>query len=267
MRAQPSMDKISHFAEYDEQKNELSIIGSKLKETDAGFYAINVTASISSQTYREEISGRFRLQVLPRFPAIIPTDPTDNQTADPPQSIIKKQEWTGLIVDEADKDIFKSTQPVPYMKSISETGLLTIEWDRKIRTVDEPDQIGSTQVLLRVDQSEKLRRRQLQDFWLQSGKLEELEQVKIKQTLEISLIRDDEEDIGLLWEIVASTNSQLQIQIHLDEELMVRNNERYQLIRVTIWGNEFFKDTQENEPVRLGTTVQWPIFNQISQGN
>lgn len=44
MRAQPSMDKISHFAEYDEQKNELSIIGSKLKETDAGFYVIDVTA-------------------------------------------------------------------------------------------------------------------------------------------------------------------------------------------------------------------------------
>ena len=36
---------------------------------------------------------------------------------------------------------------------------------------------------------------------------------------------------------------------------MVRNSERYQLVRVTIWGNEFFKDAQENEPVRLGTTV------------
>ena len=67
-------------------------------------------------------------------------------------------EWDGLIVEEADKEKFKSTQPVPFVRSISETGLLTIEWDRKIRTVDEPDQIGQTQVLLRVDQAEKRRR-------------------------------------------------------------------------------------------------------------
>ena len=84
MKAQPKMDKISHFAEYDEQNNELTIIGSKLEETDAGFYAIDVNATISSLTYSEEISGRFRLQVLPRFPGIIPIDPSDNQTAVPP---------------------------------------------------------------------------------------------------------------------------------------------------------------------------------------
>ena len=78
------MDKISHFAEYDELNNELTIIGSKLEETDTGFYAINVTATIASVTYSEQISGRFRLQVLPKFPGIIPVDPVNNQTAVPP---------------------------------------------------------------------------------------------------------------------------------------------------------------------------------------
>lgn len=36
------------------------------------------------------------------------------------------------------------------------------------------------------------------------------------------------------------------------------------LLHVTFWGTDFFKSKESGSEVRLGTTLEWPIFNQIS---
>lgn len=80
-----------------------------------------------------------------------------------PENVIEIEEWKGLIEysEETDKE-YSPDQPVPYVESLTETGVLTILWDRAMYKISNVTQVPPTEVLIRENQA----RRNLEYYWL-----------------------------------------------------------------------------------------------------
>ncbi len=66
----------------------------------------------------------------------------------PAEEVIYLSEWTGQIVEKSTES-FSPGRPIPYVKGLNETGVLTIEWDRAIREISDLEQIPPAKVMIR----------------------------------------------------------------------------------------------------------------------
>jgi hypothetical protein len=62
-----------------------------------------------------------------------------------------------------------------------------------------------------------------------------------------------------------STQEAFKIQIQFDQEDLISDQSQIPRLSVTFWGTKFFKSTIDDTEVRLGTTLEWPIFNQVAK--
>ena len=140
MQASVSMSKIKSFADFDEEWNVLHIDGDKLTDADVGFYTVDVAATFTNGTHTEAAAGRFRLEIRADMTPVIIDQNTESGNLGPvaQDEVIYVSDWTGLIEtrnSEASK--FSPDQPVPYIHELTETGVLTIRWDRAMSEISD----------------------------------------------------------------------------------------------------------------------------------
>ena len=141
--------------------------------------------------------------------------------------------------------MFNRNQPIPYVQSLSETGILTIKWDREMQQITDVTSVPPAEVILRQESSQ--RRRSLQDdaYWISDyfGSIDGYEKVGIKKAVEVRLERSYEDDISLDWSVLESTPDQFVVQINFDIESLASDESIIANLKVTFWGTEFFKSS------------------------
>ena len=245
---------------------------------DAGFYSINVAATFSNSTYSETLSDIFRLEVRPNEDVVVivvpdpepepePKEEPKKQIVIPAEEVIYLSEWTGQIVEKSTES-FSPERPIPYVKGLNETGVLTIEWDREIREISDLEQIPPSRVMIRdTAETDENTGRRLEQFWLgdyYGSIIDGYEKVEVKRAIEIIMQRQDEDDKILDWYVLESNAENFKVQIQFDQEDLISTTPQVAYLKVTFWGVDFFQSAKNGEPVRLGTTLEWPILNQIT---
>ena len=100
---------------------------------NCGFYSIRVTAVFTSIGLQEEqvytVKSKVRLEVLPSD-----KEKVEEESSEESSNVIFMPEWTGLIEDGSDLNhvAFSKDKPIPYVAKLSQSGVLTIRWDRSV---------------------------------------------------------------------------------------------------------------------------------------
>lgn len=171
MLATISMQQIKDFAEFDEATNELLIDGDHLKESHVGFYTVSVSARFTNGTHTEFAEGKFRLQVVS---AAETSDGSLHSQSNEPENIIDLKEWDGLVELAETGSQYSPGQPVPYISSLTEFGVLTITWDKLMQDIHNITEVPPAKVMIRKDSSaleSRRSRRSLQEYWLKDSSL------------------------------------------------------------------------------------------------
>lgn len=98
-----NLAKVRDFASFEPFQNLFRVDGQKLKDSDAGFYTIDVSATFTNGTHAEKMNDRFRLEVR-ASPKII--DFESDEEVIVPENIIYISEWSGLVESRADSAMF-----------------------------------------------------------------------------------------------------------------------------------------------------------------
>ena len=126
-----NLQKIANFANFDEDENQLVIMGKKLMNSDVGFYTILVKALVTNGIESQELSGKMRLSVLPAG--------TDNQAPsdfdhDKEDEIKDEDDNDYSIIDESDNtDDYNTLNETTNIRiaELSQTGILKITFDKE----------------------------------------------------------------------------------------------------------------------------------------
>ena len=94
-----NLAKVDQFALFDLFQNKFKVDGDKLKDSDAGFYTIDVSATFTDGTHVKKMTDKFRLEV--RASINIKEFVIDEEVI-VPENIIYISEWSGLVEDTED---------------------------------------------------------------------------------------------------------------------------------------------------------------------
>ena len=94
-----NLAKVDRFASFDPLQNKFKVDGDKLKDSDAGFYTIDVSATFTDGTHVKKMTDKFRLEV--RASQKIKEFVNDEEVIEP-ENVIYISEWSGLVEDTED---------------------------------------------------------------------------------------------------------------------------------------------------------------------
>lgn len=256
------------FVEWDVEKNEFVIKEGAVTPDLNGTYPIEIEFSYQNSTYKETYTKTFEVQIDPPLDQIPPTF----------AGIQFRNEYETIeetIVETRftqEPEPYSPEQPVPYIEELTETGLLTIGWDRFMEKPEDPSEIrpskvGITETDLPPDYS-KLPQRKLQERvhnWY-TDKKAYLEWLMIVDALEIKVEPGEYSNPALLqlkdWKVVNFSATQIWIQIYFEYPDNISEKVVGDDLTVTFWGTEFFK-AKNGKKVRYGTKIQQKILRVV----
>ena len=110
------------FASYDEERNIYKVAAGETTREDIGIYEIIIVATFYNETFSEQYAESFFLTV---WDDPIPPPPF------PPETIYYPN-WEYDLKETFEPEPFDPEKPVPYIESLTSTGVLTIGWDREM---------------------------------------------------------------------------------------------------------------------------------------
>lgn len=239
MSIELDLGSAASFATYNKTTKTLQIRKGALKEENVGEYQISALARFVNLTYSEYFEASFTLRVRNDNPAVVESE-----------RIASISDWVkvnqNVVKEDLELEDYHEGQPVPYIKSLTSTGMLTIEWDRKVQALADFATIGKSRVAVRNSNSttedpyslankdyfppEDRDRRQL--FYRHYDKLrdEEMEEIGeaeeedyewylILEALEIKVkpsAFSDERYLNLTWEMLSFDSKHIFIQLFFD---------------------------------------------------
>jgi len=121
MEVKAELGDAFRFSEYDQVANIFRVHSGLTVKEDVGDYMIMIQARFFNETYDEKFSGHFWLTVW--------DDPITIEQWMPPDPI-EYQYWKMPIKDSMEMEPFDPLRPIPYVKSLTQTGVMTIAWDK-----------------------------------------------------------------------------------------------------------------------------------------
>ena len=114
-----------------------------MNETDVGKYRVSAIATFQNGTYTEQFTDNFILTIRNDNPFI--PEPFDGDLIDI-LDIVSKNTTTDedlpdirqVVYGTELAETFTPDQPIPYIRDLTTTGLLCIEWDRPMTEPDDP---------------------------------------------------------------------------------------------------------------------------------
>ena len=123
MTLKVNLGPTAKFTTYEAETNSFKVHSTLLELEDVGVYEISFTATFSNSTYAEEYEQSFYLTVY-----------EEERTVPLPTEYYFYDEWKGRIRDAWEPPkTFDPEKPVPYVHSMTQTGVLTVRWDRKMQ--------------------------------------------------------------------------------------------------------------------------------------
>lgn len=184
------------------------------------------------------------------------------------------KDFEGPIYESIKAAPFDRAAPIPYIFDLSAEGVLKIGWDKTMRRVDSEQAIKKTKVAIREwsEEAVHFRRKLSGDFvYITDETTFEDDLYKLFDSLEVTLITaseasDDQESTKreIPWSLLTSNEDFLVIKLAFDDPNAMSHLEGEPELRVTFWGVDFFK-SDNDKPVRFGTSLNWHIFRQISE--
>lgn len=278
------------FASYDEEKNIYKVAGGETTRSDIGIYEIVIIATFYNETFSEQYAESFFLTV---WDDPIPPPPYPDET-------IFYPEWDFAVKETFEPEPFDPDKPIPFIESLSSTGVLTIGWDREMVRPANISVIPPAKVAIKdwanLDDYRRLRppRRMLQDqTYMLPPELEKLpngtfaytqvddpslvwfanrgdryaERRKLIDALELRITPEDSEigiKVNFTWDILGYSEEFIWLQLYILNPWEISQTEQQlDTLSVTFWGTEYFK-SQQGKEVRYGTTLYHPILRQIN---
>ena len=141
MRLEVDLGGASKFTSYEDETNTFKVHSTLLEHADIGSYKISLVATFSNTTYSEEFEDSFYLTVVP-----------DEVQVSLPAEYYFYDEWKGQIRDAWEPaEPFDPEKPVPHIDSMSQTGILTVRWDRKMQKPDNITELAEAQIAVRQE--------------------------------------------------------------------------------------------------------------------
>ena len=116
MTSNINMNRIKRFAEFNSTTGILKVDGAKLKDSDVGFYVIDVSATFSNGTHSKQLSDKFKLEIRADPASLPPRNGTQTNNTDVIEDIIEGEideskviyasDWEGLIEMADDAEVF-----------------------------------------------------------------------------------------------------------------------------------------------------------------
>ena len=167
----------------------------------------------------------------------------------------------GGFLGEGDKQRYRE-KPVPYISRLTETGVLTIGWDRLMRQPQNYREIPEKKVAVNNIShfSEQEIEQRVEFNWFRSND-EEAKALKLAliDAMEVRITREDPdarvESIDFTWDILSYSQREIRIQLDIDNaERIAEDFGEPDNLSVTFWGTEYFTSSQGQE-VRYGEEV------------
>ena len=176
-----------------------------MTEEFVGFYTIRVEATFSNGRHIVKVTDKLRVQVFPSLESPFGPDngDQDNQNEDDTPG-----EKSVIIDGEIDSEV-KPGQPIPYVESLSATGVLSLGWNRPMKKLQVSlEEIMAARLLILQNDDQPLK--DLENRRLFSDE----NQFELKQAIEITIKHEEYEDLDVDWQILHSHSDEvLQIQI------------------------------------------------------
>ena len=224
-----------------------------------------MSAHFVSPLYSESFEASFTLEIVNDIKII-------------KESKVKSLEtWTSFKKNSAKESLtlgpIEPSQPVPYIRDLTSTGVLVIGWDREMTQRDdfalinpsrvavanfnstEADPYNVTRRVLNVRYFDQLENReQLPEWYL------------IVESLELKVrpgdLTEESRHLNLTWEMLSYSNSDIFIQLYFEHPGRVSEQPIYDTLEVYFWGTQFFT-SEEGVPVRYGTRLERQIVRQV----
>ena len=138
------MRKAALFAYYDSASHTFVVDGSRITDDMVGLHKITVETTYTDPKGQTQFfSKSFYLKVEPD-PSKLDLGPVEEFIDD--RNIVSQADFKGIIMVEPQP---KSTErPVPYIAEFSQTGVMTIGWDRAMKPYEKPKEIPPTQIAI-----------------------------------------------------------------------------------------------------------------------
>ena len=197
------LGQASRFCAYEPARQRISAVPSLWKNEYVGIYSIGVTAAyLKNETYSEMRTIRFTLKVLPKRVETPKVEPRFKPKDEPVKNIKEKQ---FKPVNTTALGPYSPLQPIPVIKKLSDAGVLTVAWDRKMKKPANLDEMPTSKVVVTEESEadeiqqdgrfriEKGNRRNLRKTreWFQTEK-EYLEYLLVMDALDIELVSTDD---------------------------------------------------------------------------
>jgi len=118
------IDDTSKFAEFDSETITYIIRSNYLQRGDIGEYMVVINARFYNDTYEEKFNGHFMVTIW--------DDPVVEEPWTPPNPIEIK-DWDPVAIrDSMEPEPYDPQKPIPYVAEISQTGVMTIGWDKSM---------------------------------------------------------------------------------------------------------------------------------------
>ena len=144
----------TEFAFYDNVTNAFVVNQTELLPRHEGFYKIWVFVEYLDLDDRKVFYRNFfYLRVIYNeevLPVIVEEEPTE-QVFEPVFEdygieVVEESDFEGFVVNEIPVPVEEKEQPIPYIKYVSPTGVVTIIWDRRMKPFEKPEQIPPAKV-------------------------------------------------------------------------------------------------------------------------
>ena len=263
------------FADYEADLNSYNVNGDRTRVEDIGLHKIKVEVTYLDPRGREQyFSNFFYLHVTERPNEDGDSDPEPEEVNTEPL-IVTESNFAGYWKPQEKRD----DRPRPYIAAYSQTGLMTIGWDRTMQPAEEPKEIPITRVPVRVDQlppedetdghsvigrgGRRLAGEIEQPIWFRDSEKDRLIRVALLDALQVRLKMDEDSDEDALvenfaWDIEGYSPDFVWLRIKFDNPQDIGAFDSKDIIEVTFWGIEFFKSFQGIE-VEFGTKLYWRI--------
>lgn len=216
-----NLGRASTFMFFDAGSNRIRTIDNVLENKHYGDYTISVTAFLDDGEESESHTDRFTLKVNP---LLLPEDPleVEEEKFDASGIIVEKpfnKIWEPKYTKKTTTELgpYNPRQPIPFIKKFSDTGRLTIGWDRSMKKPDNLEELPESYIVVtdekeadliekegRYQVENKLRRLKKTREWFETEK-EYLEYLLVMDALDIELIPGDEEEpqhLKFRWDLL-----------------------------------------------------------------
>ena len=129
------------FSSYDGTTNTYEVFGEMIGLDDVGRYPIIIRSQFFNETHVETFEDIFYLTVW--------ADTESSVDSWFPPDPIEFPKWEGSIRENTELGEFHPDQPVPYIADLTQTGVMTIGWDRQMTPPGNYTEIPIAQVAVR----------------------------------------------------------------------------------------------------------------------